>query len=89
MDSYNRRYRSVIEAGAEVARTEESIQSIRRRRDEISGTLREEGERVETARRQIEIERRQREELAARLAFDEPALAGLHEQVVERTPRAQ
>ena len=79
MDAYNRRYRSVIDAGAEVARTEESIQAIRRRREEISGAIRDEAERVETARRQIEGERRQREELAERLAREEPALADLRE----------
>ena len=79
MDAYNRRYRSVIDAGAEVARTEESIHAIRRRREEISDALREEAERVETARRQIESERRQREELAERLAREEPALADLRE----------
>ena len=78
-DTYNRRYRSVIDAGAEVARTEESIQSIRRRREEITGALREETERVEAARRQIETERRQREEIAARLAREEPMLADLQE----------
>ena len=77
MDAYNRRYRSVIDAGAEVARTEESIQAIRRRREEISGAIRDEAERVEAARRQIEGERRQREELAERLAREEPALADL------------
>ena len=79
VDTYNRRYRSVIDAGAEVARTEESIQSISRRREEIEGTLREESGRVEAARRQIEAERGQREELAARLAREEPALADLQE----------
>jgi len=79
VDAYNRRYRSVIDAGAEVARTEESIQSIRRRREEIAGTLRQEGERLDAARRQIESERKQREELAERLARDEPALAELQE----------
>ena len=79
MDAYNRRYRSVIDAGAEVARTEESIQAIRRRREEISGAIREEAERVEAARGQIENERRQREELAERLAREEPALADLRE----------
>ena len=79
MDAYNRRYRSVIDAGAEVARNEESIQAIRRRREEISGAIREEAERVEAARGQIENERRQREELAERLAREEPALADLRE----------
>ena len=78
-DTYNRRYRSVIDAGAEVARTEESIRSIRRRREEITGALRDETERVEAARRQIETERRQREEIAARLAREEPALADLQD----------
>ena len=83
MDAYNRRYRGVIDAGAEVARTEESIQAIRRRREEISGAIREEAERVEAARRQIEGERRQREELAGRLAREEPALADLRERSSE------
>ena len=80
VDAYNRRYRSVIDAGAEVARTEESIQAIRRRREEIAGTLRQEDERLDAARRQIESERMRREELAAQLAREEPALAELHEQ---------
>ena len=80
VDAYSRCYRDVIDAGAEVARTEESIKSIRRRRDEIAGTLREETARLEATRRQIESERRQREEVVARLARDEPALAGLKEQ---------
>ena len=79
MEAYNRRYRGVIDAGAEVARTEESIQAIRRRREEISGAIREEAERVGAARGQIENERRQREELAERLAREEPALADLRE----------
>ena len=80
VDAYNRRYRSVIDAGAEVARTEESIQAIRRRREEIAGTLRQEGDRLDAAKRQIESDRKQRDELAARLAREEPALAELHEQ---------
>ena len=79
-DAYNRRYRDVIDAGAEIARTEESIQSIRRRREELAGALREETERLEAARLQVEAERGQREELVAGLAADTPALAGLHEQ---------
>ena len=78
-DTYNRGYRNVLDAGAEIARTEESIQSIRRRRDELAGTLRQETERLEAARLQIEAERGQREELAGRLAVDAPALAELHE----------
>ena len=83
VDAYNRRYRSVIDAGAEVARTEESIQAIRRRREEFESTLRQEGERLDRARRQIESEREQREEIAARLAREEPQLAELHERSSE------
>ena len=79
-DAYNRRYRDVIDAGAEIARTEESIQSIRRRREELAGTLRQETERLEAARLQVEAERGQREELVAGLAVDTPALAALREQ---------
>ncbi len=77
MEAYNRRYRSVIDAGAEVARAEESIQAMRQRREEISGAIREETERVDAARAQIEAERREREGLAERLAREEPALAEL------------
>ena len=80
VDTYNHRYRSVLDAGAEVARTEESIQSIRRRREETAGTLRQETGRLEAARRQVESGREQRDELAARLALDEPALAELRGQ---------
>ncbi len=79
VDTCNRRYRDVIDAGAEVARTEESIQAVRRRREEITGALREEAGRAEAARRQIEAEREQREEIAARLAREEPMLADLRE----------
>ena len=79
-DTYNRRYRSVIDAGAEVARTEETIQSIRRRREEIDANLRAEAERLEAAGRQAESERKQREELVARLAREEPSLAERQEQ---------
>ncbi len=77
VDTYNRRYRDVLEAGAEIARTEESIESIRRRRAELAGTLRQETGRLEAARLQIEVERKQRDALAAQLALDEPALAEL------------
>ena len=79
-DTFNRHYRDVLEAGAEVARTEESIRSIRRRKEEIAETLRQETGRLEAARLQVESEREQREALAARLEADEPALAALHEQ---------
>ena len=79
-DAYNRSYRDVIDAGAAIARIEESMQSIRRRRDELAGALREETERIDAARRQVQAERRQREELAAQLAAQEPALAQLQAQ---------
>ena len=74
-EAFNRCYRDVLGAGAEVARTEESIRSIRLRREELTETLRQETGRFEAAKRQIEDERRQREELAERLEVDEPALA--------------
>ena len=77
--TYNQRYRGVIEAGAEVARTEETIQSIRRRREELAGTLRDETERLDAVRRRIERERVRREELAAQLSRDEPAFAELRD----------
>ena len=79
-DSYNQRYREVLDAGAEVARIEESIRAIRQRRDELSDTTRRENERLEAAKVQIEREREKRGELAAQLALDDPALARLGEQ---------
>ena len=79
-DAFNRCYRDVLGAGAEIARTEESIRSIRRRREELTETMRQETGRLDAAKSQIEAERRQREALAARLEVDEPALAGLQEQ---------
>ena len=79
-DTFNRRYRDVLEAEAEVARAEESIRSIRRRKEEVAEALRHETERLEAARLQVESEREQREALAARLEADEPALAALHGQ---------
>ena len=79
-DTYNRRYREVIDAGAEIARVEESIQSIRRRREELAAGLRQETERLESARLRIDAERKEREDLAARIAEEEPALAALREQ---------
>ncbi len=79
-DRYNRSYRDVLDAGAEIARTEESIQSLRRRREEFAEALRQETERLEAAKLQIEEERRQRETWAVQLERDEPALAALDEQ---------
>ena len=79
-DAFNRCYRDVLGAGAEIARSEESIRSIRRRREELTETMRQETGRLDAAKSQIENERRQREALAARLEVDEPVLAGLQEQ---------
>ena len=78
-ETYNRRYREVLDAGAEVARIEESIRSIRRRRDELQDTLRHENERLEAAKAQIEREQAQRRKLGAQLALDEPRLDQLSE----------
>ena len=83
METYNLRYRDVLEAGAEIARTEESIQTIRRRRAELETAHRQETERLETARLQAEAERKRREETAARLALDEPALDALRAQTAD------
>ena len=78
-EAFNRCYRDVLGAGAEIARSEESIRSIRRRREELTETLRQETGRFEAAKRQIDDERRQREALAGQLEIDEPALAEQHE----------
>ena len=68
VDAYNSRYRSVIEAGAEVARTEESIHvhSPAPRRNHPMRLARRDRACWTTARRQIETERREREEIAER-----------------------
>ena len=78
-DAYNRRYREVLDAGAEVARIEESIRSIRRRRDELAETMRHEKERLEAAKLQIGRAREQRAEFAAQLEHDDPALVRLRD----------
>ena len=78
-DAYNRRYREVLDAGAEVARIEESIRSTRRRRDELAETMRQEKERLEAAKLQIERAREQRAEYIAQLEHDDPALDRLRD----------
>ena len=78
-DAYNRRYREVLDAGAEVARIEESMRSTRRRRDELAETMRHEKERLEAAKLQIERAREQRAEYIAQLEHDDPALDRLRD----------
>ena len=78
--AYNQRWRDVSLAEADISHIEESIRSLRQRRTELAEALSRETERMESTRRQFEHERERRSELARQIAFDEPALAALHEQ---------
>ena len=78
-EAYNRRYRDVLDAGAGIARVEESIRSLRQRREELAANLRQETGRLDSTRQQIQREHARREDLARQIALDGPALAELHD----------
>ena len=74
----NRCYRELIDAQGSVARNEESIASMRRRKEDLAETLAQEDERFRVIKDRIGNERVERESLIAQLAVDEPALEELH-----------
>ncbi|MBF2759347.1 MAG: chromosome segregation protein SMC [Ectothiorhodospiraceae bacterium AqS1] len=82
----NRCYRELIDAQGSVARSEESIASMRRRKEDLAESLAQEDERFRVIKDRIANERAERESLAAQLAVDEPALEELHAKAAaERT----
>jgi chromosome segregation protein len=73
-EAFNTVYRQVLEAGAGIARGEETIQNLRARREQLDGAGARERERLEAARARAAAERERREELDTGLAADEPGL---------------
>jgi chromosome segregation protein len=73
-DRFNEVYRRVLEAGAEVARAEETIQGMGSRREQLVQTLERERAALERARAHLEDGERQLRELAEGLRTEEPAL---------------
>ncbi len=82
----NRCYRELIDAQGSVARSEESIASLRRRKEDLAESLAAEDERFRAIEDRIGKERAERESLVGQLAVDEPALEELHARAAaERT----
>ncbi|MFT5175385.1 MAG: chromosome segregation protein [Gammaproteobacteria bacterium] len=79
-EAFNTVYRQVLEAGAAIARSEETIQNLRSRRDQLGVAGGREHERLEAARAQSNSEEHRLGELRNTLSTSEPALARLQEQ---------
>ena len=76
-ETFNQVYRQVLDAGAEIARIEESIQHLKSRRADLQeGLTREQGHREE-AHRHLAFEQRESEQLNQMLAKEQPELARL------------
>ncbi len=78
-DEFNAIYRRVLEAGAEIARVEESIQHLRARRIELKESLEREETNREEASGHLRSERAQLDELTQALSQEEPELERLRE----------
>ena len=76
-DGFNAVYRQVLDAGANVARSEEAIQNLRRRRDELGATEQRERERLQAAQAQAHSEEQRMLRLREELTRDEPKLEQL------------
>ena len=73
-DGFNARYREVLEAGAAVARTEESIQHLRRQRDGLVETLAHEKAALEDAGKNATDDAARLGTLRQSLSSDQPEL---------------
>ncbi len=78
-EAFNAVYRQVLEAGAAIARSEETIQNLRARREQLTGAGAREQQRLDAARAQAESERGRLAELRAGLADAEPRLQALEQ----------
>jgi chromosome segregation protein len=72
-------YRQVLEAGTAIARSEETIQNLRSRRDQIGVAGGRERERLDAARAQANSEEHRLAQLREGLATSEPELAQLQQ----------
>ena len=79
-EAFNEVYRRVMEAGAAIARTEETIQNLRGRREQLGGAQRRERERLDAALAQARSEDERLADLSTRLTREEPRLSGLEEE---------
>ncbi|MCP5156878.1 MAG: chromosome segregation protein SMC [Ectothiorhodospiraceae bacterium] len=82
-DDFNEAYRAVLDAGAEVARREETIQSLRTRREELRSGLAREEAAAARAREHIATESERLRKLEAERAEREPQLEGLNATATE------
>jgi len=78
-EAFNSVYRQVLEAGAAIARSEETIQNLRSRRDQLGVAGGRERERLEAARAQANSEVQRLTDLRSSLSSSEPQLAQLRE----------
>lgn len=78
-EAFNSVYRQVLEAGTAIARSEETIQNLRSRRDQIGVAGGRERERLDAARAQASSEDHRLAQLREGLATSEPELARLQQ----------
>ena len=78
-EAYNTVYRQVLDAGSAIARSEETIQNLRSRREQLASALSRERERLEAGRAQARSEEQRLAELRSGLAGFEPQLEALKE----------
>ncbi|MFT5447392.1 MAG: chromosome segregation protein [Gammaproteobacteria bacterium] len=78
-EAFNNVYRQVLEAGTAIARSEETIQNLRSRRDQIGVAGGRERERLDSARAQASSEDDRLAQLREGLATSEPELAQLQQ----------
>ncbi|MDX1433708.1 MAG: AAA family ATPase, partial [Gammaproteobacteria bacterium] len=82
-EAFNEVYRQVLEAEAAIARGEETIQNLRRQREDLRHTLSGEEQRLSAAREHAEAEVRRVAELGEELAGLEPRVAALQAAAAE------
>nr|VFK31706.1 MAG: condensin subunit Smc [Candidatus Kentron sp. MB]VFK75622.1 MAG: condensin subunit Smc [Candidatus Kentron sp. MB] len=83
MNEFNDGYRSVLDAGAEIARGEETLQNLRERARQTEKTLRKEEDAFQEAQSHLTTEQQTIATLQKALAEKEPALAESERMVTE------
>ena len=78
-EEFNTVYRQVLDAGANIARNEEAIQSLRRRQDELRESLGRERGVLDAGRESVGTEQLRRADLHASLSEQQPRLAQLQQ----------
>nr|VFK10180.1 MAG: condensin subunit Smc [Candidatus Kentron sp. LPFa] len=83
MNEFNDIYREVLDAGAEIARGEETLRNLRERATRTQKALAKEQDALEEAQDHLTAEQENIQELEKALADKEPALSGLEREVTE------